>query len=46
VFGFRESVPALRFITGALFGSAVVWFAYPRVAEAMVQAERAARSTR
>lgn len=35
LFGLRTSVPALRFFTGALMGAAVVWFAYPRVEEAM-----------
>ena len=35
LFGLRTSVPALRFFTGALMGTAVVWFAYPYVEEAM-----------
>jgi uncharacterized membrane protein len=35
LFGLRESTPMLRFVTGALMGSAAVWFAYPYVEEAM-----------
>ena len=33
--GWRESTPWLRTVTGALFGFASVWFAYPYVEEAM-----------
>lgn len=36
--GWRESVPALRFFTGALAGAATVWFAYPYIDEAMREA--------
>lgn len=35
LFGWRESSPLLRFITGALMGSATVWFAYPHIEAAM-----------
>lgn len=35
LFGLRESTPMLRFITGALMGAGIVWFAYPYVEEAM-----------
>ena len=35
LFGLRESIPALRFFTGALLGVATVWFAYPYVDDAM-----------
>jgi uncharacterized membrane protein len=34
--GWRESTPLLRTVTGALFGFASVWFAYPYVDEAML----------
>jgi uncharacterized membrane protein len=34
-FPFRESTPYLRVLTGALFGLASVWFAYPLVQESM-----------
>lgn len=33
--GWRESTPFLRTLTGALFGFASVWFAYPYVEDAM-----------
>lgn len=33
--GWRDSFPLLRFFTGALMGSATVWFAYPHIEEAM-----------
>lgn len=42
LFGWRESVPALRFFTGALMGSAVAWFAYPYIEEAMQDVSRTA----
>jgi len=32
---YRESVPLLRVFTGALFGIATAWFAYPSVEESM-----------
>jgi uncharacterized membrane protein len=35
LFGLRTSTPALRFLTGALMGTATVWFAYPYVEDAM-----------
>lgn len=38
--GWRESVPALRFFTGALAGAAGVWAAYPHIDEAMADAAR------
>ena len=31
LFGWRESTPELRVLTGALFGLASVWLIYPRV---------------
>jgi len=35
LFGLRESVWYLRLITGAIFGTGLVWLAYPFVEEAM-----------
>ena len=35
LFGLRESTWYLRLITGALFGTGLVWLAYPFVEEAM-----------
>jgi uncharacterized membrane protein len=35
LFGWRESTPELRTITGALFGLASVWLIYPRVDEVL-----------
>ena len=31
LFGWRESTPELRTLTGALFGLASVWLIYPRI---------------
>lgn len=31
LFGWRESTPELRVVTGALFGAASVWLVYPRL---------------
>jgi uncharacterized membrane protein len=31
LFGWRESTPLLRLLTGACFGAATVWFIYPRL---------------
>jgi uncharacterized membrane protein len=31
LFGWHESTPALRLITGACFGAGTVWFIYPRL---------------
>lgn len=36
----RESTPALRALTGALFGLMLVWLAYPKVNEGMLGTER------
>ncbi len=44
LFGWRESFPALRFFTGALMGSATVWFAYPHIEEAMQDVIRTTRT--
>ena len=35
VFPYRESTPFLRALTGALFGFATAWFAYPNIEESM-----------
>jgi len=35
VFPYRESTPFLRVLTGALFGLATAWFAYPNIEESM-----------
>jgi len=35
VLPYRESTPFLRVLTGALFGFAVAWFAYPYIEESM-----------
>lgn len=35
IFGIRESTPLLRTLTGAMFGFANVWLAYPYLEEAM-----------
>lgn len=35
LFGWRESTPELRTLTGVLFGVASVWLIYPRVDEAL-----------
>jgi uncharacterized membrane protein len=35
VLPYRESTPYLRVITGALFGLATAWFAYPNIEESM-----------
>jgi uncharacterized membrane protein len=32
---YRESIPLLRVLTGALFGFATAWFAYPSIEESM-----------
>lgn len=32
---YRESIPLLRVLTGALFGLATAWFAYPSIEESM-----------
>ena len=42
LFGWRESTPELRVLTGALFGLASVWLIYPRVDD--VVGERPVRS--
>jgi len=34
-FPYRESTPYLRVLTGALFGFATAWFAYPNIEESM-----------
>jgi len=34
---YRESVPLLRVFTGALFGLATAWFAYPAIEESMAE---------
>jgi len=34
---YRESVPFLRMFTGALFGLATAWFAYPAIEESMAE---------
>ncbi len=41
--GFRESSWWLRLVTGGLFGSALVWLAYPYVEEAMAEVRDSAR---
>jgi len=43
--GWRESIPALRFLTGAIAGAAVVWFAYPHVEDAMRDVARGAEGS-
>lgn len=35
LFGWRESTPELRILTGALFGIACVWLIYPRLEDGM-----------
>lgn len=42
LFGLRESDWLLRVLTGALFGSATVWLAYPYVEESMADVSRMA----
>lgn len=42
--GWRDSFPLLRFFTGALMGSATVWFAYPHIEEAMQDVIRTTRT--
>jgi uncharacterized membrane protein len=42
LFGLRESDWLLRVLTGALFGSATVWLAYPYVEESMTDVSRLA----
>lgn len=42
LFGLRESDWLLRVLTGALFGSATVWLAYPYVEESMADVSRLA----
>jgi len=37
---FRESTPALRVLTGGLFGFATAWFGYPMVEESMVDTRK------
>jgi len=37
---FRESTPALRVLTGSLFGFCTAWFGYPMVEESMVETRR------
>ena len=44
LFGWRSSFPTLRFFTGALMGAATVWFAYPRIEEAMLDVIRTTRT--
>lgn len=44
LFGLRTSFPLLRFFTGALMGSATVWFAYPRIEVAMQDVIRTTRT--
>jgi len=34
---YRESTPFLRVFTGALFGFATAWFAYPAIDESMAE---------
>jgi uncharacterized membrane protein len=34
---YRESTPFLRVFTGALFGFATAWFAYPYIEESMIE---------
>jgi uncharacterized membrane protein len=34
---YRESIPFLRVLTGALFGFATAWFAYPSIEESMAE---------
>jgi uncharacterized membrane protein len=34
---YRESIPLLRLFTGALFGFATAWFAYPAIEESMAE---------
>ena len=34
---YRESIPLLRVLTGALFGFATAWFAYPAIEESMAE---------
>src|SRR6185503_7388751 len=34
---YRESTPFLRVLTGALFGFATAWFAYPNLEESMIE---------
>lgn len=34
---YRESTPALRILTGALFGLMTAWFAYPYMEESMAE---------
>jgi uncharacterized membrane protein len=46
LFGLRTSIPELRFLTGALMGTAVVWFAYPYVEEAMMDVAKNAPPAR
>jgi uncharacterized membrane protein len=36
-FGWRESTPLLRLLTGTLFGVAVVWLIYPRLERGMAE---------
>jgi len=44
LFGWRDSFPLLRFLTGALMGSATVWFAYPHIEDAMQDVLRTTRT--
>ncbi len=37
---YRESTPLLRVITGALFGLATAWFAYPYIEESMAESRQ------
>ncbi len=39
IFPLRESTPFLRTLTGAIFGLALVWMAYPHIDEGMQQTE-------
>jgi uncharacterized membrane protein len=39
-FPYRESTPALRVLTGALFGICTAWFGYPMVEESMIETRR------
>ena len=34
---YRESIPLFRVLTGALFGFATAWFAYPAMEESMAE---------
>lgn len=40
LWGFRESTPLLRVVTGGMFGFFTAWFGYPIVEESMVETRR------